>query len=97
MGENHCHPNLRFVHDEEGAKALGVDRTQQVEEANAVVGEILKVLRNHLERARKERLENLGHVGGDAGAAFRIENRESSIRIKMSSLTGSLVSIDRFT
>lgn len=79
---SHLKTNLRFVHHKEGAKALGIDRAQQVEEANAVIREILKVLCDHLERARKERLENLGHVGGDAVrvVGFRIENRESTMK-----------------
>ena len=32
---------LRLVHHKERAKALGVDRTQQIEETNAVVGKVL--------------------------------------------------------
>ena len=77
IGENYCNPNLRLVHDEEGAKALRIDRAQQVEEANAVIRKVLKVLRDHLERARKQRLENLRDVGGDAAASIRNHNQTS--------------------
>jgi hypothetical protein len=83
----HLAANLRLVHDEEGAKALGIDGTQQVEEAHAVIREVLKILRNHLERAREERLEDLGHVGGNAAATFRItirnQDKKTTNRIRI--------------
>ena len=49
---------------EEGGEAVVVDRPQQVEEVGAVLGEVLEVLRDHVERRLEDGLKDARHLRG---------------------------------